>query len=263
MTLPNSWVLCYVHEKDELYDQERLQQFFTRLSERNCSVSLASEIASLAIWRKYLVNAPTEENNTKRGPFAEVLRPHVSQGLRKQALGYVLERQEQLVIAVRSIHRSPLARGFELTITLAPTEGYILLSVDQERFFRPTLEGLAKYRYWIRIIEEVYDCWRPLYAYEFSHEGTPPVYLSWEDVRALRIPALFALNIYGPELLHQQGRQRILDTPAWLVRELPGPGCLLIPTDPHGFKPQPTYAYDDVARYLGFPMAHRLPDRSI
>ena len=255
MTLPNSWVLFYVHEKEELYNQEHLLQFFTRLAERNCYVSPESEMASQAIWRKYLVNAATTANKRLgREPFASALEPGVSEGLRRQTLVYVLERQEQLVVAARSITRSSLGRGFEFTVTLAPTEGYILLSVDQERFFRPTLDGLAKYRYWIRVIEETYDCWNPLYAHEFTHAGPPSVNPSWEEVCALRIPALFGLNIYGSELVQQVGRQRLLDAPAWMVKELTGPGCLLVPVDPHGFSAQMAYTYDGVAEYLGFPI---------
>ncbi len=255
MTLPNSWVLFYVHEKEELYDQKRLQRFFTGLAECNCYVAPESELASLVIWRKYLVNAPAPEKQKKgRGPFAAALKPGVSEGLRREALIYMAERMEQLTVAVRSMARSPLVRGFELTVTLAPVEGYILLSVEQERFFRPSIEGLAKYRYWIKIIEKTYACWQPLYAHEFTHQGPPSVNPSWEEVRALEIPELYALNIYGPELVQQIGQARLLDAPAWVVRELEGSGCLLIPTDRYGVAPG-SYDHDDVARYLGFPVS--------
>ncbi len=254
MTLPNSWVLFYVREKEELYDQERLQQFFTGLAECNCYVAPELEIASLAIWRKYLVNAPDSENQKKaRGPFADALQPGVSEGLRREALVYMAERMEQLTVAVRSMARSPLVRGFEVTVTLAPQEGYILLSIEQERFFRPTLDGLAKYRYWIKIIEKTYACWHPLYAHEFTHQGPPSVNPSWEEVHALEIPALYGLNIYGPELVQKIGQQRLLEAPAWLVRELEGPGCLLIPVDQYSVASS-SYNYDDVARYMGFPV---------
>jgi len=254
MTLPNSWVLFYPHEKEELYDRERLQQFFTGLAECNCYVAPEAEIASLAIWRKYLVDVPAPENQKRtRLPFADALKPGVSEGLRREARVYIAERMEQLIVAVRSMARSPLARGFELTVTLAPEEGYILLSVDQERFFRPTLDGLAKYRYWIKIIEKTSACWRPLYAHEFTHQGSPSVNPSWDEVHALEIPALYALNIYGPELIQKIGQERLLDAPAWVVRELEGSGYLIIPVDQYGVTSSP-HNYDDVARHLGFPV---------
>jgi hypothetical protein len=259
MTLPNSWVLFYVHEKKELYDQERLQRFFTGLAECNCYIAPDAELASLAIWRKYLVNASTPEKQKRaRGPFANALKPGVSEGLRREVLIYMAERMEQLTIAARSMARSPLVRGFEFTVTLAPQEGYILLSIEQERFFRPTLDGLAKYRYWIKIIEKTCACWQPLYAHEFTHQGPPSVNPSWEDVHALEIPALYDLNIYGPELVQQIGQERLLDTPAWVVRELEGQACLLIPTDRYGVAPG-SYNYEDVARHLGFPVAVETP----
>lgn len=254
MTMPNSWVLFFVHEKEELYAQERLIQFFTRLAERNCSIAAASETASLAIWRKYLVTVPAQRSKKRgREPFAEALKPGVSEELRRQIQSYVLERQEQLTVAARSMVRSPLGLGFEFTVTLAPEEGYILLSVEQERFFRPTLDGLAKYRYWIRVLEETYSCWQPLYAHEFTHQGPPSVNPCWEVVRALQIPELYRLNIYGPELMQRIGGQYLLDAPAWLTKELEGPGCLLIPVDPHGFSAPSSYTFDGVAKYLGFP----------
>jgi hypothetical protein len=254
MTVPNNWVLYYMHEKEELYDLELLKQFFIRLSERNCYVASESEIASLAVWRKYLVNAPAFVQKRKgRKPFDEVLKLGVSEEVSRQTLVYVEERQEQLTVAIRSIARSSLVRGFEFTVTLAPAEGYILLSVEQERFFRPTLDGLAKYRYWIRVLEEVYACWHPLYAHEFTHQGQPSVNPSWEDVHELKIPALYGLNIYGPELVQQMDKERLLEAPAWLVKELEGSGCLLVPIDQYGLSASSSYTYDDVAKYLGFP----------
>lgn len=254
MTLPNSWVLFFVHQKEELYTLEYLQQFLTRLVERNCYLAPASEIASLNIWRNYLVNASASQNQPyKQEVSNEALKPEVSTALQQQILAYTTELQEQLTIAARSMARSPLALGFEFTVTLVPGEGYILLSVEQERFFHPTLDGLTKYRYWLRVLEEVYECWQPLYAHEFTHQGPPSINPSWEEVHALHIPALYRLNIYGPELVQQMGLQRLLNAPAWLCRELTGSGCLLIPADPHGFCAPNFYTYDGVAKYLGFP----------
>lgn len=255
MTVPNTWVLFYVHDKEELYDLDRLQAFFTRLSERNCSVAAETEIISRAIWRQYLVNVPEADLKREDGlPFAEALEPRVSESLRERAYAYVASREEQLTASVRSIAQSSLVRGFEFSVTLAPLEGYILLSVEQERFFHANLEGLAKYRYWIRVIEETYACWHPLYAHEFTHShalANP----SWEQVRALNIPALYNLNIYGSELTRLMGRDRVQDAPAWLVRELDGSGCLLVPVDPYGFNSPGTYTYESVAKYLGFPVS--------
>lgn len=255
MTVPNTWVLFYVHEKEELYSEERIQAFCTRLSERNCSVTSETEIASRAIWQTYLVNAPEADLKRKgRQPFAEALKPQVSESGRRHIHTYVAEREEQLTLSVRSVALSSLVRGFAFSVTLAPLEGFLLLSIERERFFRATLKGLAMYRYWIRVIEETCACWKPLYAHEFSHmytEANP----SWEEVRRLTIPALSALNIYGSELIQQMGRERLLNAPAWLVRELDGSGCLLIPVDPYGFNPSASFTYENVARYLGSPVS--------
>lgn len=259
MTLPNSWVLYYTQTKEELYDEERLQLFFTRLAECNCYITLESEMAFPAIWRKYLVDAPVSANKRKApGPFAAALKPGISESVRQQISLYATEHQEQLTVAARSIAHSPLVRGFEFTVTIVPTEGYLLLSIEQERFFRSTLNGLAKYRYWIKILEKTYASWYPLYAHEFTHQGPPSINPSWEDVSALKIPALYDLNIYGAELVQQMGKERLLDTPAWVVRELENQGCLLIPTDPHNFSPQSPYTFDGVAKHLGFPVIEEM-----
>ncbi|HEY1351809.1 MAG TPA: hypothetical protein VGF67_19490 [Ktedonobacteraceae bacterium] len=159
MTVPNTWVLFYMRDPEELYDLECLQAFFTRLSERNCSLTSETEVASLVIWQKYLVNASTADLKGRgHRPFAEALKPQVSQSLRACVCAYVAGREEQLTASVRSVARSPLVRDFTFSVILAPGEGSILLSVEAERFFHAGLGGLAKYRYWIRVIEEVYTC---------------------------------------------------------------------------------------------------------
>lgn len=264
MTLPNSWVLYYMHDKEELYNLERLQLFFTHLAECNCYVAPESEVASLAIWRKYLVNAPQPQDSgnkrMRRTSFSEVLKPGVSEALREQAQVYVAERQQQLTLEARSMASSHLVRGFEFTVTIAPEEGYILLAIEQERFFRSTLEGITRYRYWVKCLEKVYACWQPLYAHEFTHQGPPSINPSWEEVQALKIPALYALNIYGPELIEQLGKERLLDAPAWVVRELDKGGCLLIPADPHNFSRSSPYTFNGVAQHLGFPVEASLEE---
>lgn len=255
MALPNTWVLFYVHEREELYDQQRLFQFFTGLAQRNCFVALESERTAQAIWRRYMVEEPellTAEQEDI--PFADALRPGVSESLRERSMTYVAQREEQLTLVARSMARSPLARGFTFSVTLSPTEGYLLCSIEQERFFNPKLDGLAKYRYWIRVLEETYACWRPFYAYEFMREKLPTANPSWEELRTRKVPLLHHLNMYGPELIQQIGRERLFNAPAWLIRELEGSGCLLIPEDPHDFSPTSSATYAEVAKYLGLPV---------
>ncbi len=127
----------------------------------------------------------------------------------------------------------------------------MLLRVDQERFFGGTAARLAKYQYWLEeVIKGTYDCWRPLYVHEFDHYDVAPN-PTLDEVQALNIPALYDLNIFGPELVERFGLERLLLAPGWRVETLKDQGILIIPEDLYGPTAPGRYKREEVARYLG------------
>ncbi len=257
MTIPNSWILCYVREKEELRQQEKVHQFFQMLASHNCALASTLEIASTVVWKRYVSQTPIESDDKGEVPFASALQPGASEHVQHELRVYVAELQEQLTVEARLMARSQLLRGFEFTVTLAPDDGAILLSVDHERFFRPGQAGVMKFRYWVKLLQEVYAFWHPLFMHEFSHFGsTNP---GWEEVRSLTIPALYPLNIFSPPLVHKLGQEKLAQAPAWMIETLEDQAVLLIPTDTYGLTPDKTYDFTEVAHYLGFSTEDPMP----
>lgn len=255
MTVPHAWVLCYVREKDELRQQEKVLQFFQKLAQHNCLLSSTLEIGTAAIWRRFVVEAPGDEELTdEQASFAFALQPGVSEYVEHETRVYVAECQEQLTVEARLIARSKLLRGFEFAVTLAPDDGAIIFSVDHERFFHRGEAGVLKFRYWTKLLQEVYAYWHPLFMHEFTHQGPPSLNPTWEDARALRIPALYTLNIFSPELVKQLGQEKLEQAPAWIMETLRDGGVLLIPEDIYGLLPDLSHSLASVARHLGFPV---------
>lgn len=262
MTVPNTWILCYVREKEELRQQDKILQFFQKLAKHNCSIASTLEIGTATIWRRFVVEASRHKQTEDEQAFASALQPGVSESVQHEVQVYVTELQEQLTVKARLIARSPLLRGFAFTVTLAPADGTILLSVDHERFFYRSQAGIMKFRYWVKLLQEVYAYWRPLFMHEFSHYGSANP--SWDEVRACTIPALYTLNIFSPELVHQLGQEKLAQTPAWLLEELDDQGVLLIPTDIYGLTPEKVHDFEAIAQHLGFPVTdHSVPDSHI
>ncbi len=253
MTVPNSWILCYVREKEELRQREKIRQFFHKLAKHNCYIASTQEIGTTAIWRRFAAGVLIAEDSDDAEPFATALQPGISEQVEQEIEVYVSELQEQLTVEARLMARSQLLRGFEFTVTLAPDDGALFLSVNHERFFRPGQAAIMKFRYWVKLLQEIYAYWHPIFMHEFTHQSTPPLNPTWEEVNALKIPALYTFNIFGPELASKIGLERLDQAPAWMMETLDDQGVLLIPTDIYRLTPEQSYSFNAAARYLGFP----------
>ncbi len=257
MTIPNTWVLSYVRERDMLYSSEKISHFLQALARQNCYVASELEIGFFTIWKRFLVEAPTASatrRRAKRSGFEDALQPGVSELLREEVRLYSTQRQEELTFSICSMARTELLRGFQVTCTLQPVDGCILLSVEAERFFGSSKPGLAKYQHWLELVRTVYACWQPLFVHEFSHTATVPN-TSWEEVQAFAISQLYMLNIFGPELVEKIGQQKLLFVPAWKVAKLKDDGILVIPEDSYSSSEQHSYSLRRAAKYLGFPVS--------
>lgn len=259
MTVPNSWILCYVREKEDLRQQEKVLQFFHMLAKHNCFVASTLEMATTTIWKRFVAEVPIDSDTDDKDPFASMLQSGVSPHVQQETRVYVAECQEQLTVEARLMARSKLLHGFEFAVTLAPAEGTLLLSVNHERFFLRGQAGIMKFRYWVKLLQEIYTYWHPMFMHEFSHQDPPSINPSWEEVHACNISALYNLNVFSPELVNKLGREKLVQAPAWMIEALDGQGILLIPTDVYGLIPDISHSFDAVAKHLGFPVGE-VPD---
>jgi hypothetical protein len=265
MTVPHSWMLCYVREKEELRQQEKILRFFQKLAKHNCYVASTQEVGTTAVWRRFATGVLIEDdpddiaegNPNDEAAFASVLQPGVSEQVQQEIRVYAAELQESLTVEARLMARSKLLRGFEFTVTLAPGDGALLLSVNHERFFRRGQAGIMKFRYWVKLLQEIYAYWHPLFMHEFTHQGAPSANPTWEEVSALDIPELYPLNLFSPELVKKLGQERLAQAPAWMMETLDDEGVLLIPSDIYGFTPEKSFSFETVAQHLGFSMQER------
>lgn len=251
MTIPRSWILGYIRQKDELRQREKVLQFFQMLAEHNCYVASTLEIGSAAIWKQFVTDIPIDGDAEGSKPFALALQPGVSEKVRQEAEVYATTCQKHFTVEVRLMARSALLRGFEFIVTLAPDDGVMLLSVNDELFFRPGQAGMLKFHYWTKMLQEMYLYWHFLFMHEFIHQGSAVPNPTWENVQMLTLPALYTLNLFGPEFTRKLGYTKLLQTPAWLVEALDDQGILLIPTDMYGLTSEKTHSFAEVADYVG------------
>lgn len=254
MTVPNSWILCHVREKEELRQQEKVLQFFHKLAKHNCYVASTLEVGTRVIWERFITKIPIDSDTNDEESFAWELQSGVSELAQQETCTYVAERQEQLTVEARLMVDTVLLRGFEFAITFVPADGTLLLSVNHERFFCRGQAGIMKFRYWVKLLQEIYAYWRPIFMYEFTHQGPPSINPDWEAVREFNIPALYTFNVFSPELVNKLGQEKLAQAPAWIIELLDDQGVLLIPTDVYGLTSEMSHAFDVVAKHLGFPV---------
>ncbi|GCE05493.1 hypothetical protein [Dictyobacter aurantiacus] len=258
MTVPHTWALSFVRERAQLYDYEQLQHFCQQLAEHDCYLALDIEIGFTALWQKYHASA---QPKARRGSSVSNLKAGVSENLLYALRTYCQQRQELFTFQLYAMATSDLLRGMTCLVTLAPTEGYILLSVDAERFFYGAPPGLAKYRYWSDLLRITYQCWHPLYIHTFNHAGPAEVNPTWEQVQACELLLLSEFGMLGPELVTKLGgEEHFLSAPAWKIERLDDGGMFLVPEPPSYVKTSIDCSYSAVARHLGFTTAEAAPD---
>ncbi|HEX4203421.1 MAG TPA: hypothetical protein VHZ51_04330 [Ktedonobacteraceae bacterium] len=107
------------------------------------------------------------------------------------------------------------------------------------------------------MVQLVYSIWHSIYGYQDDPTGD---LTSLEAVRGLDITWLYEINLFGPEIVDQFGRERVLSTPAWLVKTLDDGGVLLVPilVRQDGSDEDYRFSFDEAAQYLG--LRYELPE---
>jgi hypothetical protein len=87
-------------------------------------------------------------------------------------------------------------------------------------------DGIEEYLHYLDVLQLVYTTWHPLYGYQDDPSGDMT---SLEEAHRYAIGWLYDINLFGPEIVDRLGRERVLSTPAWLVKTLDDDGVLLVP----------------------------------
>jgi hypothetical protein len=129
-------------------------------------------------------------------------------------------------------------------------ESYGALDLDYLlRVFDESPQGIIMYEHFLQAIRLFYEVYHPVYGYQFDPRDYRPL-ITRDNALALHIPNLYDLNLFGPELVEQFGRERLESTPAEKVIPLDDGGIMLLPRiffSPDAFP----YSYEEVGKHLG------------
>jgi len=252
MTNPHTWMISFVRERELLYSMKHIHNFFQKLADHDCRLTSKNELGFAAIWQQYRASAAISSWAGKRSTaFQQTLQAGISETLCHETQLYCQRRPELLTFHIYSMATSELLRGLNCMVTLSPTTGYLLLTIDHERFFNGTPAGLAKYRYWVDLLRITYQSWQSIYTYNFDHMGSPTTHPTWHQVRALQISRITDFQMIAPELVARWGAEQLFDAPAWKVERLHDGGALLIPEPPFFISTAKNCSLDAVTRHVG------------
>ncbi len=174
--------------------------------------------------------------------YADVA-PEVTQELQQEVDAYLAQRGDPLFFRAYYVGDIDLSLLFQLV----PEEGLLACMVEQEHFYG-SAEGHAAYLTMVAIFKELCDCWHPFYGHTYYSGGVNPDRAAL--LSDLNVPALYYINLFGPELVNKLGRDRLLNAPAWKIEELADGSIFLAPED-HVEVAGGGYALKKVADYLG------------
>lgn len=224
------WILIFLRKREEFYDAETVKRFLSVLAGHHFRVIADAESHFSLAW--YCFHAELDDEATLRQQGIDttlLFTPGVSPLLLEETNTYVAEQRKTLSFDVYSTSREGLLKRFEFGGSLEPDEGYILLSINWELFDAAFAgeDSEPREAYWIELLQEIYRCWHPLYAYRFSHGSGPLADPKQEDIRALAIHSVYGTNFFGPEFVAKLGREKLLSIPAYRVVELGDGGIFL------------------------------------
>lgn len=128
---------------------------------------------------------------------------------------------EALLVGIYATQIDPTLGHVRLGLTCGPSKGWLRLGTDSKCF-----DNQATHPRWMEMVQALYDTWHPLYISPFYQAGEP--YHSRAEVLAGQIRWLYRdLNYFGPDLVRQLGRERLLQTPGVRVAELKDGGIFL------------------------------------
>ena len=153
------------------------------------------------------------DNGTLTPGPTPILSQTIRQFLRGQA--------EDLYADVYATHVDATLGHLFFDLVCLPEEGQVSLESESKKF-----GGDLVHPRWMALVQALYDIWRPLYL--FPHYDVGESYNSREEILAGEVKYLHTeYNYFGPELVEQLGRERLLHAPGVRVAELEGGGIFI------------------------------------
>ena len=244
----------YPRIDEDIYNIELLHTFLSRLSGRGHYLLGEHDQNVNAAWLTRHYSTVSEETRTRAQEIdpQSLFVPTVTDSLRQDVEAFVHHRTDELSITVYATNKTGPLAGFECALTFYTQESQIYLWMEDNN---PDIED---YQHFLDVVQLIYSVWHPLYGYQDDPVG---MNISLEEARHLDITWLYNINLFGPELVEHLGRERILSTPAWLLKTLDDGGVLLVPALYRGGGRDEEYrtSREEAARHLS--LICRLPER--
>lgn len=240
----------YLREWEAVFENDAVGALFADLIDQGYHLVTASELEdTFVIWWCMLRDMPEHLTRAEESLAREVVQPGCSAIVREEYAAFLARTS-----ACMEFHAYSTTHVLSLHVLVQCAEGEPLVSIEVDDDYFSDAYGenpLQIYEYWIQSIKLFYRHLRPFYASFYdsafwrSEDQT-----SREDALAARIHSLTLVNIFGPELVRQYGRERLLSTPLWRIDQLEDGALLLLP-QPYGNDYVP--AWRQAASHLGIP----------
>lgn len=216
-------VSFYTRAANDLYQAERLRAFLTELSQLGHYLAGSESETISAAWMVAHYTTVPEKTRTRAQSIdpQSLFIPTVTSTLWQNVEAFVQHRTtNELSVSVYSTQRTGPLAHFRCTLTFYASESQIDVTMADDT------DSIEDYLHYLDVLQLVYTTWHPLYGYQDDPSGDVT---SLEEARRYDIRWLYDINLFGPEIVDQLGRERVLSTPAWLVKTLNDNGVLLVP----------------------------------
>lgn len=209
---------------------------FLRIAEALYDREMVQQYLQLLIRLGYRLQVFGEEDVYRNA------EPGISQLAQQAVDEYLAQRQASLELRVYYLKGLTI----ELWMTFKPEESIISFVVEQEHF-NGSDAGRAAFLALLEMFKETYTHWHPFYGYEQYDSEVNPERASL--LATHEVHHIFAINIWGPEIVEKLGRERLLNAPAWRKETLDDGGMLLVPDNTYYL--HIPFAYKRLAVALG------------
>lgn len=234
--MPTTLLVYVFHPRQliDLKDKQHIRSWFDMLAAKQYYIWSNFENISSDAWKEHFQY--------------QTISPDISKEAQKNLTNFLADPQSVEFSCRVAYLREELEFGIDISLTL----NLIFLTINSGYFsFLPSAE--QKYQLWLDVIETTYEAWHPLYGF-FTEPDADFLSLTRNDVLAKCLPGLYGINVFGPEIVQEIGRKRLLQTSAWYKHEMPDGGIIfaLVPfVDP---QKQFTGIPEEVAHYLNLPL---------
>lgn len=254
---------AYPRNQELLLSTETAWAFFNTIAARGYYLTTMAEYSDVyEAWSEELYGPRPGRITDNIGPvidLAVVFASGLSETFQQRFADYQTQRRENLSIVAFSTARTGALKGFSISLKLDSSKGMVYVSVSDGYFkIEEGNYGFLRFEHWLELIKLIYITWKPVYAYAFDYIGGGPV-PQRQNALNLDVTWLYAINLWGPEVVDKFGREHVLRTPAWLLYTFEDGGILLVP-DFFYYPATPPNSIYKAAAHLNLPTAELQED---